>query len=37
MGDFELKKEKKSDEDNKEKFSLFTCSKKEFKEWFDPL
>ena len=24
-------------DDEKEKFSLFNCSKKEFKEWFDPL
>jgi hypothetical protein len=29
--------ENKNNKENKEKFSLFTCSKREFKDWFDPL
>jgi hypothetical protein len=32
-----MEDENESRDKKKDKFSLFTCSKKEFKEWFDPL
>ena len=42
QGEIDVKKNMKYQEDNKNsrnitKFSLFTCTRKEFKEWFDPL
>ena len=42
QGEIDLKKNMKYQEHNKKnknvtKFSLFSCPREEFKEWFDPL